>query len=168
MGYEFEFEGQRIGVLPIYHRRGFDLEIEGRRISATLTLLSETSYHLDVDGRVYPIQLAKDGDEIFIHLDGRSWRVVVVDSLERASLGAEGSSHSSSIAAPMPGTVVAITRRVGDPVEEGETILTIESMKLQTAIKAPRDGVVVEVNFEEGAMFPKGAILVRFEEGGTP
>ena len=48
--------------------------------------------------------------------------------------------RSDSVRAPMPGSVVEVHKRPGDGVARGETLVTIESMKLQIALVAPRDG----------------------------
>ena len=47
--------------------------------------------------------------------------------------------------APMPGSVSTVAVRAGQPVKAGDVLLTIEAMKMETALHAPRDGVVKEV-----------------------
>ena len=67
------------------------------------------------------------------------------------------------VKAPMPGAVVSVHKAVGDTVKRGETIVTIESMKLQTALVAPRDGVIAELNRKEGESFEKDEVIARLE-----
>ena len=70
--------------------------------------------------------------------------------------------------APMPGVVVALNVAPGQKIARGETLLVIESMKLETAIKAGRDGIVAAVHFEKGCTFNRGAALVSLQpEGAT-
>jgi biotin carboxyl carrier protein len=59
--------------------------------------------------------------------------------------------------------VVSVHKAVGDSVARGETIVTIESMKLQTALIAPRDGVIAELYRKEGESFEKDEMIVRLE-----
>lgn len=59
-------------------------------------------------------------------------------------------SGEVSIRAPMPGLVVAIPVTEGQEVKAGQTVVILESMKMQNELKAPRDGVVQRISVEEG------------------
>jgi acetyl-CoA/propionyl-CoA carboxylase biotin carboxyl carrier protein len=61
----------------------------------------------------------------------------------------------------MPGTVVAVAVAEGDRVESGALLVTIESMKLETALTAPHSARVAEVCVAPGANFNQGDALVR-------
>ena len=63
----------------------------------------------------------------------------------------------------MPGVVVSVAVKPGDTVEEGQPLLVIESMKLETTITAPRDGIIAEVPFATGASFGGKEVLLRLE-----
>src|SRR5690606_6674510 len=111
-----------------------------------------------LDGDYHDIVHAADGDRHFIRIDGRTIETVLVDprkALEDASGGA------NEIRTPMPGAVVSVHKAAGDAVMRGETIITIESMKLQTALGSPRDGIVAEVLKSEGDTFDKDAVIAR-------
>jgi biotin carboxyl carrier protein len=64
----------------------------------------------------------------------------------------------------MPGTVVRIAAQTGSTVAAGDAILVIESMKLETTIRAWRDGIVEAVHVTEGATFERGTLLVSLVE----
>ena len=63
----------------------------------------------------------------------------------------------------MPGVVVGISVAVGAQVESGQLLMTIESMKLQTAIVAPSAARVAEIFVSTDARFDQGTILLRLE-----
>jgi biotin carboxyl carrier protein len=63
----------------------------------------------------------------------------------------------------MPGVVVSVAVESGATVERGALLLTIESMKLQTAITASHAARVVEVCVAAGEHFDQGSPLVRLE-----
>ena len=57
--------------------------------------------------------------------------------------------------------MVSVAVKPGDAVEEGQPLLVIESMKLETTLTAPRDGVVAEMPFAEGDSFGLKDILAQ-------
>lgn len=63
----------------------------------------------------------------------------------------------------MPGAVLWVHKTAGAKVARGEAIVTIESMKLQMALTAPRDGVVAELMRAEGETFEKDEVIARLE-----
>ena len=65
----------------------------------------------------------------------------------------------------MPGTVVEVSVAAGQTVAPGQLLMTIESMKLQTAINAPADAIVGEVCVADGDTFDQGDVLVRLAAG---
>ena len=115
---------------------------------------------ISVDGRQFQAYVAVDGEQIFVRLNGRYYELNAIDPIAAAATGGSG---SDALIAPMPGVVVSMSVNIGDEVVAGQTLLTIESMKLQTAILAETQGVVAEIGFNEGETFDKGAALVRFE-----
>ncbi len=166
MGYEFELEERLSFVTPVYHEGGFDLDVDGRRLRASLEDRGSGAYELVVEGRRERVWVAQRGDAVFLHWAGRSYRVDAINSLERASREAERGAGGDAVVAPMPGVVVDVAVEPGDRVARGERLLTIESMKLQTALDAPHDACVSEVCYAVGQSFEKGAILVRMQSPG--
>ena len=63
----------------------------------------------------------------------------------------------------MPGRVVLVKARPGDRILAGQELLVIEAMKMELAVKAPRDGVVAEVRAAEGDFVEADAVLVTLE-----
>ncbi|MGR9092939.1 MAG: acetyl-CoA carboxylase biotin carboxyl carrier protein subunit, partial [Gammaproteobacteria bacterium] len=112
-----------------------------------------------IDGVPREAFVVRDGDTVFIHLDGEVWEVSAIDPIAAAGGGGAG---ANAVRAPMPGVVVTIEVAAGDSVHAGQTLMVIESMKLQTSIVAERDGVIEAVCFATEATFDKGAELVRY------
>ncbi len=78
---------------------------------------------------------------------------------------ADAAGHGeASLAAPMPGTVVQLRVEPGATVDAGETLVVLESMKMEISIAAPRDGVVAEVFAAAGDQVDRGAVLVELAE----
>lgn len=83
--------------------------------------------------------------------------------VDRASLrprsGASAAAGGAEVRAPMPGKVVRILRREGDPVRAGEGVLVLEAMKMQNEIRAPVSGVVANMRVASGASLGGGESL---------
>ena len=63
----------------------------------------------------------------------------------------------------MPGRVVLVRAKAGDTVAAGQELLVLEAMKMELALKAPRDGVVAEVRAAAGDFVEADAVLVVLE-----
>jgi 3-methylcrotonyl-CoA carboxylase alpha subunit len=63
----------------------------------------------------------------------------------------------------MPATVVAINAAPGQAVNEGETLIVLEAMKMELPIKAPRQGVVKAVHCAKGELVQPGVNLLELE-----
>lgn len=112
-----------------------------------------------LDGRPERLHAVAHGDTVHVHWRGRAWRLDRVDPLRGAGGGGSGGAGVSH--APMPGVVVSVLAKPGQRVREGDALLVIESMKLQTTIAAECDGTVAEVSVAVGQTFQRGAVLAR-------
>lgn len=65
--------------------------------------------------------------------------------------------------APMPGKVLGVQVNIGDAVEPGNSLLTLEAMKMENVIKAEGIGTVKSIEVNTGDTVDKGAVLIRFE-----
>jgi acetyl/propionyl-CoA carboxylase alpha subunit len=78
----------------------------------------------------------------------------------------ETAAGDGQILAPMPGRIVAIPVAAGDQVRRGQTLVTLEAMKMEHALVAPFDADVAEVRCAVGDQTSEGALLVRLEAHG--
>ncbi len=60
-------------------------------------------------------------------------------------------ADGTQIKAPMPGTVLAVKKNVGDAVKAGDVVLVLEAMKMENDIVAPCDGTVKSINAPKGS-----------------
>jgi 3-methylcrotonyl-CoA carboxylase alpha subunit len=104
-----------------------------------------------------------DGDDIYIHHDGRAYTVRFQDPRDRFAEDTVGKGGHVT-RAPMPGSVIDVFVEVGRTVGAGEPLLVIESMKLQTTIKASHDGIVRDVHYHIGQTFDRDAVLVTLSD----
>ncbi|MBR4287520.1 MAG: acetyl-CoA carboxylase biotin carboxyl carrier protein subunit [Clostridia bacterium] len=60
-------------------------------------------------------------------------------------------ADGTQIKAPMPGTVLAVKKNVGDAVKAGDVVVVLEAMKMENDIVAPCDGTVKSINAPKGS-----------------
>ena len=75
----------------------------------------------------------------------------------------QGRIDDQSLAAPMPATVVSIDVALGQQVSAGDTLILLEAMKMELAIKAPRDARVARIACTQGELVQPGVPLVELE-----
>ena len=85
---------------------------------------------------------------VFFELNGQPREIRVVDRTATPSRPPQRRiepGNPTHIGAPMPGTVATVAVVVGQKLARGEVVVTLDSMKMQTAVRAETDGVVSEV-----------------------
>lgn len=74
-----------------------------------------------------------------------------------------GPSGPGDVPSPLSGRVTAVVVSVGQEVKEGDHLITLEAMKMNTFVFAPRSGKIAEVKTSVGAAVEEGQSLVRIE-----
>jgi pyruvate carboxylase len=103
---------------------------------------------------------------VFYELNGQPRSVVVADrSLESSAhrhpkADADDPNH---IGAPMPGKISTVAAKKGQAVKEGERLLSIEAMKMETAVYSPRPATVKDILVKPGSIIASGDLLVVLE-----
>ena len=64
------------------------------------------------------------------------------------------------VKSPMPGNILKINVTVGQKVNEGDTLLVLEAMKMENEVAAPRSGTVAQIIVSKGAVVETGAPIV--------
>lgn len=115
-----------------------------------------------IDGKpvVFRVKPSGNSGEIetpLIHAEFKTFKSLPKDFSE------EKSTKVQQIKSPMPALVVEINKNVGDKVQKGETVMTIEAMKMRTQLKARINGIVKHVYVSEGVNVSKGQLLAVIE-----
>ncbi len=140
----------------------YRLYYDDKAIEVKLVEALDGHARLTVDGQSFDVVMTTRGDEVFIHFDGETYALRYQHPLDRLAAQAHGGADEA-IRAPMPGSVISVAVTVGETVTRGQTLLVMESMKMETTIIAPRDGVVHAVNFEKGQTFDRDAVLLELQ-----
>jgi pyruvate carboxylase subunit B len=73
--------------------------------------------------------------------------------------GASGTGEKHKVEAPMPGLILRIEKNVGDTVQEGDLIMVMEAMKMETEIHSPASGTIREIAVKQGDQLKAGELL---------
>ncbi|WP_331000292.1 biotin/lipoyl-containing protein, partial [Hydrogenophaga crassostreae] len=89
---------------------------------------------------------------------------VWIDDVSMQPPGGVGNARvTNDLRAPFNGKLIGVKAVAGQAVIKGETLLVVESMKLEHSLAAPRDGIVAELLVEQGQQLGPGQLLMRFE-----
>lgn len=125
-----------------------------------------TNYSLIVDNRSFEVDVDITEDEYRVLVDGRSYRVELVDE-RRVRLGGLQSGIQlqgrQRVSVPMPGKVIEVLVGEGDRVEKGQGLVIVEAMKMENEVRSPIAGEVKQVRVKAGDALEAGALLMVVE-----
>ncbi len=119
-----------------------------------------------IDGEEFEVDVEIEGEAYRATIEGQTYEFLIPESKgtsTRKRGGSGGRKRSGTVSASMPGKVVTVEVSVGDTVEEGETILILEAMKMQNEVAAPISGTVTAIHCEDGVNVEANVPLVVIE-----
>lgn len=150
-----------------------------------LEQLSDGSFQAQIDGITYDVQFQhRSGGALAMHIDGQPLTAYVASkadtrytalhhntvlhyNFERVKFGTtrrvRGATASGQIIAQMPGQVIELQVAVGDVVQQGQTLLVLEAMKMEIRVQAPFKGTVTDVFVNLGHSVDRGAELLKLD-----
>jgi biotin carboxyl carrier protein len=123
------------------------------------TSLGDGRYLVEIAGVQHVAYGVRHGGVVWVFVDGT---IVVVDS-GRDGGPAAPQEDDSGLTAPMPARVLSIAVEVGQRVAKGDVLLTLEAMKMELPVRAPRDGTVKVISCQTDRMVNAGDRLVELE-----
>lgn len=140
--------------------------VNGEPVDARVVPLNRAGLHLLQRGK-QTLELflsAHDPDTYQLNMLGGRRVVGRITTRTRKPFETDAAgAQVSVICAPMHGIVVDIQVQEGDVVESGQTLVVLESMKMQMYIRSPRAGKIAKVAIQAGTQVEKKSLLVEFE-----
>lgn len=134
-------------------------------------------YSLIVAGKSYDIFARrmtkpdeKESQTYEVHITGQRFEVKVEDERTKKLAGLVRSgvhSGEASVQAPMPGLVINVSLEAGASVEEGQTVVVLEAMKMENDLASPIAGKLKEVRVSKGQTVEQGQVLVIIENASA-
>ncbi|EEW08722.1 sodium-extruding oxaloacetate decarboxylase subunit alpha [Vibrio mimicus] len=119
---------------------------------AAQTAAAIETYSVKVDGVVYDVEVGPQGQLTSV--------VPAAQKVAPQAVVVTSSQSAEAVAAPLAGTIFKIEVEQGTEVAEGDVLIVLEAMKMETEIRAARDGVVHELHVKEGDSVRVGASLL--------
>ncbi len=130
--------------------RHYRVEVGGATVEFAVDRLSEFESRLTLAGRRFQL----------VTMAGQAYYLVEVDGFSHRVVRDEG----GTVRSPAPAVVVAVRAAAGAEVEAGETVVVLESMKMETAVRAPYAGKVREILVGVSSQVDGGAPLFRIDK----
>lgn len=144
----------------------YRISVDGNEFLVDGKKTGRTNYSLIVDNRSFEIEVDNSEDEYRVLVDGRSYRIQLVDERRLRVGGAQAGldvQGRQNITVPMPGKVVAVLVAEGDAVEKGQGLVIVEAMKMENEVRSPITGAVKEIKVKPGDTVEGGAALLVVE-----
>ncbi len=127
----------------------------------------QTLAHIDANGSNLVLKVGKVSGGFHIRTRGADLKVHV-RTLRQAKLAAKMPEKlppdtSKMLLCPMPGLIVKFDVEVGDEVQEGQALCTVEAMKMENILRAERKGVVSKINAGAGDSLAVDDVIMEFE-----
>jgi len=164
--------------------RRYTLEVGGKPIVIEVQEITADRYTVRVEGQEYEVRLSSDEDmtetlitpQMVPARENHAFAAApavrpAAPPLSEPVANLPSLSHTptdgnvvGALTAPMPGKVLSVEVRQGDRVSRGQTLVTLEAMKMKNAIKSPYDGVVLEIAVRPEQTVGHGDLLVQLGE----
>ena len=123
------------------------------------------AYTADIDGAKVAVEVNAANGTYTAKVNGKSYTVKLADGIDAAAASAPAAAPAAGGAAaplttPLPGTVMKIEVKAGQAVKNGDTIMILEAMKMETPVTADRDGVIASIEVAVGDVVGEGDTLV--------
>lgn len=120
--------------------------------------LTPHDLRLTVNNNVAEVTVVPDKNRLHLWLADQGLQIVY---LSPATQQGSHTAAQGSLRAPMPGTVTAIYVQPGDQVEAGDTLMVMETMKMEHSIQAPTPGQIAQLHFALNDYAEEGALLLN-------
>lgn len=125
-----------------------------KEAASTAQASSTGEYTVKVNGKNYAVKL--DGDKATVN--GKAYDINVKAGIEQKA--SSGSAEGEEVKAALPGNVLRLEVEEGDEVAEGDVLLVVEAMKMETEVKSPKAGTVQAIEVAQGDKIITGQTLV--------
>ena len=134
--------------------------LDNKTFSVQIIRAENGRMDLLIDDRRISAHVSSDGAKRWVTINGYTLMLTKTSGAKRGVRH----DHAGGLIAPMPGQVRSVAVSVGDMVKKGQTLLTMEAMKMEIRIQALKDGKVKAVHVAQGQTVEREQILIEMED----
>ncbi len=156
-------------------------QLDNELIEIIISPIDDSQFSANLNNSDYQIRADLVNDQLRIETDQHIYKATVEHKNHQVTLYTEdgqttvnrftwnmldvqSSGHKGQLTAPMPATVVAILKNIGESVKAGDSLVVLEAMKMEHTIHAPSDGVLLDIFYAVGSQVNEGAELLSLSE----
>ncbi|MDO3720459.1 acetyl/propionyl/methylcrotonyl-CoA carboxylase subunit alpha [Marinobacter sp. chi1] len=156
-----EHDGEPFQLLVSRSDSGLKVTLGEDQHSLTIDSLNNGQACFIDNGIRQTCQYHRQADSLYFQLDGQAWQVR--DITHQAAAGAQGAG-TGKVQASMDGAIVDILVKPDQQVQQGDTLLILEAMKMEHPVKADRDGTITDVLVSKGAQVKRSQLLAEIAD----
>lgn len=116
------------------------------------------------DGEIIDVFVASDRDNIYVQINARQYIFKKLEDEDDIAVSELQNENEDRILPPMPGSIIKVNVKEGDTVSEGDAVIIVEAMKMETSLYSRISGVVKEINVSEGEKVDADTVLAVIEK----
>lgn len=162
---ELKYNNREYDLDLIKDNGNLNLKINGETVSFHARALTDNILPVYMNNRYVNIYAAEDEAHFYVSFEGRSFTFDKILEEEKTYGEDNGSSADrDAVKPPMPGSIVKVLVEPDQKVEEGDALIIVEAMKMETTLYSSIDGIVKEVNVEAGEQVDANKVLILVEK----
>ncbi len=139
--------------------KNYKFKINGNQYEVEVLDIDDNIARIEVNGTPYEVEMQREIPKIKTVVSGAPVQARPAREI-RTAPAKEASGKAADIRAPLPGVIIQVLVRPGDEVTAGQTVCTLETMKMENAIKAESAGKVTAVNIAAGQSVLQDEVLI--------
>ncbi|MBT5439295.1 MAG: acetyl-CoA carboxylase biotin carboxyl carrier protein subunit [Flavobacteriales bacterium] len=147
-----------------------DGEVQTPKGNAKLEWLDRNYFVVTFNGKMFNGEVLEQNLEdhtLKLKLNHRVFEVKrkydLLDLISQMGLDKKKVKKLKELSSPMPGRVLKIMVKIGDKINIGDSLLSLEAMKMENILKSDGEGIVKEIFINEEQVVDKGEVLIEFE-----
>jgi len=136
----------------------FKFKIRGNDYQVDILKHERNEITVEVNGTEYKVELEK---EVVTSKRPTIVRSAVNTNSNKSQIKKQEVGSASKILAPLPGTIIKVMVAVGDTVKAGDTLLTMEAMKMENNVNTEKAGKIASIKVKEGDTVLQNDVLIE-------
>jgi biotin carboxyl carrier protein len=159
---------ERQSQVELLEKKGsqYSISVDGKRYDLDIVMVENGAYSILHEGRSFNIETIQNDTnqkKYTVNTIFTSYDIELVDAATkymRSRQGDDAAAAGNNIVVPMPGKIVSVLVKPGQKVAQGETLVIVSAMKMESEYKAHKESVIDKVLVKEGDTVDGGQIMV--------